>query len=345
MLWALGITFVVAGLTAIVAWWVMVRMPGASHHGELPPPDHQLVALGNDLRTDVAALAVEIGERNVANRPNQLERAADYIESRFTGYAVRRQEYRVFEARCHNLEVEILGTSRSKEIVIVGAHYDTVPGTPGANDNASGVAAMLALARRFSLRTTDRTLRFVAFVNEEKPYAHTEQMGSRVYARRCREWREDVVAMLSLEMLGCYDDRWNSQKYPPLLSFFYPSRGNFIGFIGNTASRRLVRRVVRTFRQHEPFPSEGAAVPKLIRAAGFSDHWSFWQEGYPAAMVTDTAMFRYPHYHEPEDTIDKIDFNRMARVVRGLEKVISELVGVEKEPGGPANGSQPIRPE
>jgi len=185
---------------------------------------------------------------------------------------------------------------------------------------------MLALARGFARSKTDRTLRFVAFVNEEKPYAQTEQMGSRVYARHCQEKGEHVVAMLSLEMLGCYDDASGSQKYPPPFELLYPSKGDFIAFLGNTASRNLVRQVVGTFRWHEPFPSEGAAMPGLIRAAGFSDHWSFWQEGYPAVMVTDTAMFRYRHYHEPEDTIDKIDFDRMARVARGLEKVIAELV-------------------
>jgi len=110
---------------------------------------------------------------------------------------------------------------------------------------------------------------------------------------------------------------------------YYPSEGNFIGFIGNTASRRLVRQVVGAFRQNEQFPSEGAAVPEAIPGVGFSDHWSFRQEGYPALMVTDTAMFRYPYYHEPDDTIDKVDFDRMARVVRGLEKVVAELVGGE----------------
>ena len=211
---------------------------------------------------------------------------------------------------------------------MVGAHYDTASGAPGADDNTSGIAGTLALARKFSMAKPDRTLRFVAFVNEEPPYFQTERMGSWVYAKRCREKGEDVVAMLSLEMLGCYSDAPGSQKYPPPFSFLYPSRGNFIGFIGNTSSRRLVRQAIASFRQNERFPSEGAAVPGMIRGVGFSDHWSFWQEGYPALMVTDTAMCRYPHYHRPQDTIDKIDFDRMARVVRGLESVVADLAGV-----------------
>lgn len=212
----------------------------------------------------------------------------------------------------------------------MSAHYDTVIGTPGANDNSSGVAATLALARRFAKRNTDRTLRFVAFVNEEPPYFQTDQMGSRVYAQRCRQRRENVVSMLSLETIGYYDDTPGTQDYPPPFGLLYPSEGNFIGFVGNTESGDLVRQAVAAFRRNEKFPAEGGALPGEIPGVGFSDQWSFWQEGYPALMVTDTAMFRYPHYHEPEDTIDKVNFDRTARVVRGLEKVVAELVGSDQ---------------
>lgn len=324
---ALGLITLLIGM----AWRTMIYMPGVSYHGKLPPADEQLEALASELRGDVDALAVKIGERNVRKHPRQLAQAANYIESAFkaAGYIVERQEYLVSETRCCNLEVEIPGSVRPKEIVIVGAHYDTASGTPGANDNASGVAATLALARKFSHSKTGRTLRFVAFVNEEPPYFQTDKMGSRVYAQRCRERHENVVAMLSLETLGCYSDTPGSQKYPPPFSFLYPSEGNFIGFIGNTASRGLVRQMVETFRHSEQFPSEGAAAPAMIRKIGFSDHWSFWQEGYSALMVTDTAMCRYPHYHELTDTIDKIDFDRMARVVRGLNEVVRVLVNVD----------------
>lgn len=314
-------------------------MPGTSYRGELPPADEGLVSLAAELRQDVTHLAVDIGERNVRNRPNQLTQAADFIDAQFkgAGLATKRQEYEVSNVKCYNLEVELLGTARPEEIVIVGAHYDTVVGTPGANDNTSGVAATLALARRFAHCRTDRTLRFVAFVNEESPYGHTEEMGSRVYSRRCRERGENIVAMMSLETIGYYDDRPGSQKYPPPFGLFYPSEGNFIGFIGNLASRDLVRQVVSTFRESEQFPSEGAALPEAIARIGDSDHASFWHEGYPALMVTDTANFRYPFYHEPEDTIDKVDFDRLARVVCGLEKVIVELVGTHQgaEPAAP----------
>ncbi len=312
-----------------MVWWFLTNMPGRSFRGELPPADDALKSLTAELRRDVAYLAEEIGERNVQNRPHELSVAADYIESEFVaaGYAVNPQEYEVDGRNCRNLEVEIRGSTLPEEIVIVGAHYDTVVATAGANDNTSGVAAMLALARRFSGRTIHRTLRFVAFVNEEKPYAHTDVMGSRVYSRRCAERGEKVTAMLSLETIGYYDDTPGSQKYPRPFGLLYPSEGNFIAFVGNIKSRSLVRRVVAAFRRNEEFPSEGAALPAAVYGVGFSDHWSFWQEGYPALMVTDTAMFRYPHYHQPEDTTDKVDFDRLARVVRGLEKVVAALVG------------------
>ena len=314
-----------------LVWWIMVRMPGTSYQGELPAADGALKSLGSELRREVEYLAVDLGERNVRNRPLQLAQAADYLETQFlaAGYKVERQEYEVANTKCANLEAEMPGKTRPGEIVVVGAHYDTVVGTPGANDNTSGVAATIALARRFSQLKNSRTIRFVAFVNEEPPYFQTEKMGSRVYARRCRHNGDTIVAMLSLETLGWYDDRPNSQHYPPPFGLVYPSKGNFITFIGNTASRDLVRQAIGTFRKHEPFPSEGAALPAAIPGVGFSDQWSFWQEGYPAIMVTDTAMFRYPHYHDAEDTLGKINFDRMSRVVRGLEKVVAELVGAE----------------
>jgi hypothetical protein len=326
-----GLLIVVACVVLVVpaAWWTMIRMPGTSYRGELPAADAAIKALAEELRRDVQHLAMDLGERNIRQRPEQLTAAADYIEAQFAaaGYAVRRQQYEVSNFKCRNLDVEIRGTSRAEEIVVIGAHYDTVPGSPGADDNTSGVAGTLALARKFATSRPDRTLRFVAFVNEESPYFQTRDRGSRVYARRCRENRENVVAMFSLEMLGYYDDRPGSQKYPWPFSVFFPSQGDFIGFIGNIASRELVRQSVGAFRQAEPFPSEGAALTECVRRIGDSDHSSFWQEGFPALMVTDTSNFRYPHYHQGTDTIDKIDFDRMARVIRGLEGVVRELAG------------------
>lgn len=309
-----------------VCWLVMIRMPSKSFRGPLPPLTNDQVALRDALKRDVTVLASEIGERNVFN-PAKLKAAAEYIANAFAsaGYEVWRQAYMVSSERCENLYVEIKGRRVPDEIVVVGAHYDSVSGSPGANDNGSGVAALLALARGWAGRTPERTLRFVAFVNEEPPFFQTEQMGSLVYAKECRTRGERIVAMLSLECIGYYSDTPGSQKYPPPVGLFYPSRGNFIGFVGNVSNRKLVCRCVRVFRAGGQFPSEGGALPEFLPGINWSDHWSFWQVGYPAVMVTDTAPFRYPHYHGAEDTPDKLDFDKLARVVSGLRHVIDEL--------------------
>jgi Zn-dependent M28 family amino/carboxypeptidase len=303
-------------------------MPGTSYAGELPPADTDLAPLADELRRHVSKLATEIGERNVLNCPRQLAEAADYLEAELSkaGYKVERQNYEVAGQPCCNLHAELRGSTRPEEIVVIGSHYDSVVGTPGANDNGTGVAAMLALAGKFAGRQPDRTLRWVGSVNEEPPYFQTRQMGSWLHAKRCRERGEKITAMLSLETIGYYTDAPDSQKYPQPFGMLYPTTGNFIAFVGNIRSAGLVRQVVETFRKHEQFPSEAAALPEPIPGVGFSDQWSFWQHGYPGLMVTDTAMFRYPHYHERTDTVDKVDFDKTARVVRGLEKVVEDLV-------------------
>ena len=207
----------------------------------------------------------------------------------------------------------------------MGAHYDTVAGTVGANDNATGVAATLELARLMKESRLRKTMRFLLFANEEPPYFQNENMGSRVYARHLRHENVQVSAMISLETIGFYSDAPGSQKYPPVLSLFYPNRGNFIGFVGNPESRDLVRRSVRRFREFTPFPSEGFAAPSDWPGVGWSDYWSFWQENYPAIMITDTALFRYPYYHTPRDTFDKVDFEKAARVVDGVHRLVETL--------------------
>ncbi len=311
----------------------MVKMPGKSYQGEMGPLSEEESAIRDELKRDVEKLAGDIGERNVSFRYKELVAAVDFIEKSLTeaGYEVKRQDYNVDNKVCTNIEVEIKGTEKPGEIVIVGAHYDSVYGSNGANDNASGVAGTLALARRFADKKIERTLRFVLFVNEEPPFFHTSRMGSWVYAKRCRQRQENVVAMLSLETIGYFTDEPNSQKYPFPLGLVYPSTGNFIGFVSNMGrSAKLVRKVIALFREKCKFPSQGGTIPGFIPGIGWSDHWAFWQEGYPGLMVTDTAPFRYPYYHEVDDTPDKLDYERMARVVKGVEEVVAELVsGVE----------------
>jgi len=310
----------------------MIGMPGKSYRGPLPPLTEAEQALARTLRADVEELAGQIGDRNVLTRPRQLEQAAEMLEAalREAGFSVERQPIQVQERTCFNLIASLPGSGRADEVVVVGGHYDSVVGCPAANDNGSGTAATLALARSFAGRQSagqaGRTLRFLFFVNEEPPFFQTPLMGSLVYARRCQERRDDVRAMLSLETIGYYDDAAGSQQYPAAaLGMLYPSSGDFVSFVGDRPSRRLVRDVVRSFRAHTQFPSQGASLPASIPGVGFSDHWSFWEAGYPGVMVTDTAMFRYPYYHTPEDTPDKVDFERLARVVAGLERVVGGL--------------------
>jgi Zn-dependent M28 family amino/carboxypeptidase len=305
------------------------RVPGRSHRGPLAPLREEERTLEGDLRRHVAALAGEIGERNLF-LPEKLEAAENYIRSVFMahgydGSSLKEQLFSVQGNVVRNLMAEVRGTDRPEEIVILGAHYDSVAGSPGANDNASGVAAMLALSRVARRQRFARTVRFVAFVNEEPPFFTKEAMGSRVYAHSARAGREDVVAMLSLETIGYYSDARKSQAYPAPFGLLYPDTGNFITFVSNYRSRTLLHQVMSAFRGSAQFPSEGAAAPEWVPGVGWSDHWSFWKEGYPGVMVTDTALFRYPHYHTAQDTPDKLDYPRMARVVAGLQQVLHAL--------------------
>jgi Zn-dependent M28 family amino/carboxypeptidase len=273
-------------------------------------------------------LAGTIGERNVW-RYEALRRAASYIGDRFAaaGYEPSIQSYDVHKVPVENIEAVLTGTPDADDVVVVGAHYDSVSDCPGANDNATGIAATLELARRFAQSPRAKTIRFVAFVNEEPPFFQTPQMGSVVYARAAKARGEKIVAMLSLETMGYYSDERGSQQYPPPLNLVFPDTGNFIGFVSNLASARLLRSAVRAFKARTPFPIQSAPAPESLAGVGWSDQWAFWQAGYPAIMVTDTAPYRYPWYHTAEDTPDKIDFAKLAQVVDGLEHVVHVLAG------------------
>jgi hypothetical protein len=326
---ALIISLALLGSTA---WWFLIRMPGKniSNVAPLSPAELELRA---ELMADVQKLAGEIGERNMHRYP-QLLAAADFIENSFSraGLHPRRDTYELGGRACHNIEAEIRGAR--PQILLIGAHYDSVFGSPGANDNGSGVAALLALARRFavgasSADSTTYTLRFVAFVNEEPPYFQTADMGSFVYASRCKARGDQISAMISLETIGYFSDAPHSQTYPaPGLGVFYPKTANFIGFVGNIPSRALLRRAMSMFRAQAKLPSEGAALPAFIPGVAWSDQWSFWHHGYRGIMITDTALFRYPHYHAATDTPDKLDYDRFALVVSGVEKIIEEFAGL-----------------
>ena len=307
----------------------MTIMPGESHRGPLPPLTAEEQKLSQHLRRHIAKIASV--EHNTAH-PGPLEDAASYIESTLAsfGYTVRQQMFDVDGNRVRNLEVTIRRAgprARKPRMVVVGAHYDSAPGSPGANDNATGSAAVIELARNLMQIdiAQDREIRLVLYTNEEPPYFKTAQMGSFLHARDLYTRGEEVMAMLSLETIGWYSDERGSQNYPPPLNTIYPDTGNFIGCIGDMGSRPLVQRVIGSFRRHAKFPSEGIAAPASIPGVDWSDHWAYREHGYPALMVTDTAPYRYPYYHTAQDTPDKVDYERLARVVKGIERVVHDL--------------------
>lgn len=307
----------------------MTSMPGESFRGALPQLTAEEESLARRLRAHVERIARE--EHNTAF-PGQLEDVAHYLESTLAGlgYAVKQQMFSVDGNRVRNLEVAVRSPAPSAgkpRIVVVGAHYDSAPGTPGANDNATGSAAVIELARALQEMTPEpgHEIRLVLFVNEEAPYFKTTQMGSLLHARDMYARGENVAAMLSLETIGYYSGAKGSQRYPPPLDALYPDTGNFIAFVGDLGSRDLVRDALASFRRHAKFPSEGLAAPASVPGVDWSDHWSYRMHGYPALMITDTAPYRYPHYHMAQDTPDKLDYALLARVVKGIEFVVRDL--------------------
>ena len=315
-------------LLFVIIWLFTVRMPGPAFSGPLPPltPNQELMRAG--LERHVRALAHDIGVRSDKTYSNVL-RASAYIEGRLQdlGYTVDSQEFFALGRSYRNIEATLPGApGHAHEVVVLGAHYDTAEDAPGADDNASGVAGVLELARIFAHERLPRTVRFVFFPNEEPPSFPTADMGSRHYAAAARARNDQIVAMLSIESIGYYDTEKGSQRYPFPLNYAYPDVGDFIGFVSNLKSRSLLHRAIAAFRAHATVPTEGAAAPAWVPGVWWSDHWSFWREGYRAIMITDTAPYRNPFYHTPQDTPDKLDYDRMARVVHGLSYVVRALV-------------------
>lgn len=314
----LGLAGIVTGL---LIWATAV--PGESYVGQLPSLTTEQQALARTLRKDVETIASK--PHNLAH-PLALEASAQYIEGQLggAGYTVQRLYLDGEAELTRNLEVVIEPAQTSAQTLVIGAHYDSAGSAPGANDNGSGAAALLELARNLAPLSgkAELRLRLVFFVNEEPPYFKTRHMGSWVYAERLGRSGETVRGMYSLETMGYYTDLAGSQAYPFPLSLRYPDRGNFIAFVAMTSSRDFLRDTVQDFRSVAKFPSVGGTAPGLVQGIDWSDHWAFEQFGMSGLMITDTAPFRYPHYHERTDTPDKLDYERLARVVSGLEAMV-----------------------
>jgi Zn-dependent M28 family amino/carboxypeptidase len=278
------------------------------------------------LQRHVYRLAGDIGEHNVFH-PEALKAAEHYItrEWQEQGYEVVAQIYATHGIACANLEITRVGKNPHGGIILIGAHYDSVFGSPGANDNGSGVAALLELSRLFQTLQPRTTLRFVAFVNEEPPFYYWSSMGSMVYAKQARQRGDNIRCMIALETIGYYRDTPGGQNYPPLLKHFYPDRGNFIAFVSNLRSRGIMLENVAAVRAGSDFPVEHIATLAFVPGVAWSDHLAFWRSGYPAFMITDTALFRYPYYHSAEDTPDKLNYEAFAKVTDGLFAMLTTM--------------------
>ncbi|MBF0539278.1 MAG: M28 family peptidase [Nitrospirae bacterium] len=274
-------------------------------------------------------LSQEIGSRSY-RAIHTLDKAAEYISQRFIiyGYDVSYQTYKHGGNVYKNIIAEIRGKGFPETVIVIGAHYDTVYGTPGADDNASGIAGLLEVARLLSGSAFNKTVRFVAFAFEEFPAFFSDYMASYVYARHLRQKNEDVELMICLEMIGYFRDEADSQRFPlPFFKWFYPHEGDFIVVVGDMKARRFVSQIKHAFREGSALAVESITAPRWIPGITFSDHKSFWKFGYDAVMITDTAFYRNPNYHKHSDTPDTLCYNSMAEVVLGLVSAIGVLAG------------------
>lgn len=313
----LAVLLVLAG----IAW---LRFPEHDYTLVVPPLTELEGELKVRLESHIQVLAGKIGARNLESHPKALADAAAYIEGvwKAGGFAVTRQVVASPRGSSDNLIVDVPGSDASLPEILVGAHYDTFGHSAGANDNATGVAALLELSRFLKPAPLARSVRFVAFTNEEPPEYRTPSMGSVAYAEAFAG--RPVAMMMSLETLGFYVKDPDSQRYPWPMGFLYPSVGDFVGFVGDLDSRPLVRELIESFRRVTTFPAGAVSLPDVVDGMGWSDHWAFWKHRVPAVMVTDTAIFRYDYYHLRDDTPNRISYEDLARVVAALERTLRD---------------------
>lgn len=345
------------------AWCLLLLIPlvgcRATLYEPAPLDDHPPLPanLENNLRKHVQILAGDIGERNCFT-PDNYAKAADYIETVFkeSGLPIRRQavvvpdhpRFKCGPMTVHNIEAVLAGTDPGKTVVI-GAHYDTKvasrhwkdrgtepligqPGTPGADDNASGVAVLLEIARHLSKTRPQYTIRFVAFANEEPPFFQTDAMGSRVCARALVNEGQDVLAMVSLEMLGCFHETSDEKRIYPVTLLGLPYTFDYVTMLGNVGSRRLMHGCAEVFKHHTNTPARVLPIPHLWRSIAWSDDWAFWEQDIPAFALTDTSYLRNHHLHELTDTPDTLDYGPMADVAWGARFFIQALASGEIKP-------------
>ncbi len=279
----------------------------------------------NILKYHVQSLAGEIGERHVGRHP-ALQQAANYISRQWQamGYEVERQPFKVRGKVCENLQATRRGSKAPDTMMLMCAHYDSAKDCPGANDNASGIAAMLEVSRYFSRIDPDCTVRFVALTNEKPPYHGTEKSGSWIYAHQAAQRHDNIRSIIVLESLGYYNDTYGSQLYPALMGMFYPKQANFVAVTSNLASLRTMHRFARHFKKHCSLACEPMIAPNFLPWVKWSDNSPFWLNGYHAFMMSDTSLYRYPFYDSPRDTPEKIDYQCLTFITIGLAGALEE---------------------
>ncbi len=279
------------------------------------------------LQETIRYLSVEIGPRSY-NDHEKLYRVAEYISSRFKEYGchVNEQSF-VFRGNTYrNIIGSISGANKKEEIVVLGAHYDTVANSPGADDNASAVAGLLEIARLISKSRVASAIQFVAFALEEPPVYRTKNMGSYHYAQMLKKNRQKILGMICLEMIGYFVDSPGSQEFPlPFMKRKFSTKGDFIAAVGNLRSRKFTEKVKKGFKEGTNIPIFSYNALPIVIGIDFSDHWSFYKFGYRAVMITDTAFYRNPYYHTESDTYDTLDYERMAKVVHGVKAAVERL--------------------
>ncbi|MDJ0958359.1 MAG: M28 family peptidase [Arenicellales bacterium] len=318
----LCIRLIGAGCLAAILFlsWFVVTQPFVTTGS----PGQTFSASAEKLKQHVYVLSQELPPR--AHSAAALDITAAYI----------REQFKLYSGAVHDQTFEVQGETfrnviahfgpKTRERLVIGAHYDTAGGLPGADDNASGVAGLIEIARLLQHEAPAGTVELIAYTLEEPPFFRTPHMGSAVHASSLHENGVEVKLMISLEMIGYFDDRPGSQSYPsPILAPFYPDTGNFIAVVGNLGQLGVVRRTKQIMRGASPLPVYSLNGPSSIPGVDFSDHLNYWRYDFPAIMVTDTAFYRNPAYHSIGDTADRLDYFRMAQVVEGVLAVIHDF--------------------
>ncbi|HVJ61933.1 MAG TPA: M28 family peptidase [Tahibacter sp.] len=277
------------------------------------------------LERHVRMLSETLAPRD-AGQPERLDAVAAYIRAEFarSGARVSEQPYPVEGATYRNV-VASFGPADG-EVIVVGAHYDACDALPGADDNASGVAGLIELAQALGKKPPRRRVDLVAYSLEEPPYFRTEHMGSAVHAASLKAAQVPVRAMIALEMIGYFTDMPESQRFPvPAMRALYPTTGNFIAVVGGVGGGSLVARVKSAMAGASDLPVYSMNAPSALIGVDWSDHRSYWAQGYDAVMVTDTAFFRNTAYHTAQDTADRLDYARMAKVVAGVYAAVVDF--------------------